>query len=412
MSKSKVALLIAFHFPPMGESSGLQRTLSLANDLAELGWKPIILTVAKRAYRVTRNDQMADIDHRVKVVRAFAVDASRTFAIRRKYPQFLALPDVWSSWLIAGSVLGAWLILRHRPAFIWSTYPIATAHVLGLFLAKISGKPWIADFRDSMTEDAYPRDGTQRRVYQWIERAVVGRARHCIFTTDGTLAMYQQRYPRSASNFRLIPNGYEERYFKALDSDTKRPTRHKNAPLVFLHSGIIYPSERDPTQLFEALRMLRGAGIDGRHLKILLRASGFDTEYAATVLRFGIEDMVGFLPAIAYQDALREMTEVDYLLVLQASNCNHQIPAKIYEYIRAGTPIVALTDPRGDTARLMFETGSALVARLDDAAEIFRLLSDLVTSDTGAGSKALKFEISQYSRKAHAASLASIAQAL
>jgi hypothetical protein len=60
-------------------------------------------------------------------------------------------------------------------------------------------------------------------------------------------------------------------------------------------------------------------------------------------------------PALPYREALRETMDVDGLLVFQAANCNHQIPTKIYEYFRTRRPILALTDPSGDTAAALRE---------------------------------------------------------
>jgi hypothetical protein len=68
------------------------------------------------------------------------------------------------------------------------------------------------------------------------------------------------------------------------------------------------------------------------------------------------------------------MVSVDALLVLQASNCNEQIPAKIYEYLRAGRPILALTDPAGDTAGVLRQAGMHSLARLDSIEEIAAIL--------------------------------------
>ncbi|WP_276678948.1 hypothetical protein [Nitrosomonas europaea] len=39
---------------------------------------------------------------------------------------------------------------------IWSTYPIATAHLIGLTLQRLTGIPWMADFRDPMVQPDYP----------------------------------------------------------------------------------------------------------------------------------------------------------------------------------------------------------------------------------------------------------------
>jgi hypothetical protein len=44
-------------------------------------------------------------------------------------------------------------VRRHRPAVIWTTFPIPTAHRIGYWLQRLMGLPWVADFRDSMTEE-------------------------------------------------------------------------------------------------------------------------------------------------------------------------------------------------------------------------------------------------------------------
>ena len=78
----------------------------------------------------------------------------------------------------------------------------------------------------------------------------------------------------------------------------------------------------------------------------------------------------------AKRQALSEMLRADGLLVMQSSGCNEQIPAKIYEYLRAGRPIVALTDPVGDTGTTLQAAGVIDIAPLDSAARIAELLID------------------------------------
>jgi hypothetical protein len=88
--------------------------------------------------------------------------------------------------------------------------------------------------------------------------------------------------------------------------------------------------------------------------------------------------MLEFLPQLPYQAALTEMLRADALLVMQAANCNEQIPAKVYEYFRARRPIVALTDPDGDTANLLSNSGLDWIAPLNDVAKISSLLQTIV----------------------------------
>src|SRR5690606_1324512 len=149
----------------------------------------------------------------------------------------------------------------------------------------------------------------------------------------------------------LIENGFDETSFAALPLPTK-PVTADSRKIVLLHSGIIYPSERDPTHLFEAVATLLKQGkINADNLSITLRASHHETYLQSLIDRFGISQIVSLAPAIPYKQALSEMLAVDGLLLLQAANCNNQIPAKLYEYLRAQRPILALTDPAGDTAQ-------------------------------------------------------------
>ena len=161
----KRVLMIAYHYPPVGVSSGLQRTLKFSTYLPELGWQPSVLTVHPRAYEARRDDQLADVPKGVTVRRAFALDTARHLSIRGRYPLILALPDKWMSWWIGGVLTGLQMIRETRPDVLWSTYPIATAHMIGLTLHGLTGLPWVADCRDSLIDDHHPSNKTVRRAY-------------------------------------------------------------------------------------------------------------------------------------------------------------------------------------------------------------------------------------------------------
>ena len=101
------------------------------------------------------------------------------------------------------------------------------------------------------------------------------------------------------------------------------------APVTLLHSGVIYPSERDPTQFFAAVQALKRRGeISSADLRIVLRATGDDARYRQDLAALDIADIVCLAPAIDYLAALREMLTVDGLVVMQAANCNTADPGK------------------------------------------------------------------------------------
>ncbi len=367
--KKKRVLLIAYHYPPLRGSSGIQRALRFSQYLPEFGWEPIVLTAHPRAYQDTSADLMADIPANTVVERAFALDTSRHLALAGRYPRAFALPDRWASWWWGAVPAGLRLIRRYKPDAIWSTYPIATAHKIGLTLQKLSGLPWIADFRDPMAQEGYPADPVTWRAFQRIEMEAFKRCARATFTSPGAIREYRKTYPAlTDGKLVLLENGYDEEAFLRGPAPVAAALQ---GPKVLLHSGIVYPSERDPTQLFAALARLKQAGqIDAGRLKVRLRATGNDAFIARQIADSGIGDLVELAPAVPYNDALAEMLSVDGLLVMQASNCNGQIPAKLYEYFRAQKPILALTDPVGDTALTLKAAGVDSIARLDDAGDI------------------------------------------
>ena len=369
--------MVAFHFPPLAGSSGIQRTLRFAAHLPSFGWQPTVLTAHPRAYERTSQDLMSEVAPDVAVERAFALDTRRHLSARGRYPWWLASPDRWTSWRWGAAVSGGRLIRKRRPDVLWSTYPIATAHVIGADLHRRFGLPWVADFRDPMAQDGYPSDPRIWRAFKAIEQHTLGTARWSVFTTPGAARVYENRYPRFAPNIRVLPNGYDEASFAALDGTTSEPLTPGATTL--LHSGVVYPSERDPTRLFEALERLVAAGRFGQaRLKVRFRASANDAMLNDLARRHGLQSLVEVLPAIEYREALAEMFRADGLLILQAANCNEQIPAKLYEYLRAGRPILALTDPSGDTAGAVRDAGIGAIARLDSTDDIAAALDEFV----------------------------------
>jgi glycosyltransferase involved in cell wall biosynthesis len=367
----KRLLMVAFHFPPQHGSSGIQRTLRLVRDLPSHGWQPIVLTATARSYEQVSNDLAGEVPADVVVLRAPALDAARHLAIAGRYPDFLARPDRWISWLPGAVLLGRAAIRRHRVDAIWSTYPIATAHLIGTSLSRRTGLPLIADFRDPMAQEEYPKDPKTRAQFSRIERDTIAQSSLSLFTTRGAAGEYRSRYPQFADRIGVLENGYDESSFaNARSSGPIHPGK-----LTLLHSGVIYPKERDPRWLFQALGHLkRHHPAEFSRLVVRFRAPVHDSLLRELATREGVAAAVEILPAVSYSSALTEMMSADGLLVMQSASCNQQVPAKLYEYLRAGRPIMALTDPAGDTGTIVRDAGLDTIVPLDRVDSILALI--------------------------------------
>ena len=399
-------LIVAFHFPPQAGSSGLLRSLKFCQYLPQFGWKPVVLTVQPRAYERVNSSQLADIPEEARVLRTFGLDASRHLSLRGAYPRLFALPDRWSTWLASAVPAGLYAIKKHKLDAIFSTYPIATTVLIGYILHRLTGKPWIVDLRDSMTEDNYPSDPTAWRLYRWIEGKAVQHAAKILFTAPSAIRMYRERYPElQAARCVLLPNGYDEADFAEI-----APRRTRQSQIRLLHSGLIYPWERDPRPFFRALARLKVEGkVGAADLSVELRACGAEAEFQKDVSALGIDDLVHFLPPLPYRASLQDGADADALLLLQAECCDHQVPAKAYEYFRLNKPILALTTSSGDTGTMLKEVGGATIADLGDENAIYDALP-MFLQQVRAGTHPLpsSTHVTSFSRRNQAEQLASI----
>lgn len=379
---ARTVLLIAFQFPPMRGSSAIQRTLRFAQHLPKFGWKPLVLTATPSAYEQVSTGADSDTGE-IHVRRTRALDTARHLSLFGRYPRSLAIPDRWATWKYGAVPAALRLIREKRVDVVWTTFPIATAHAIGLAVEQRSGVPWVAEFRDPMWQGDYPPDPRVNRAWKQLESKVFERARRVVVTTPGAARDYRARFPQFGNaNIHIIENGFDEETFANAESRIRArpPTQPAlGRRLTLLHSGVIYPSERDPTSFFDAIALLKSHRdpVAGR-LEVKLRATGSDLHYRRMIDERQIGDIVQLAPAIDYVSALEEMLTVDGLLILQAANCNAQVPAKIYEYFRANRPIVALTDAEGDTAQTLRRASTGLIAPLDSVAGIAAVLREFV----------------------------------
>lgn len=409
--------MVAYHFPPAAGSSGHLRTLSFVRELPRHGWQPIVLTATRTAYPTAAKGMNSEIPDGLQIHRALALDAARHLAIRGHYLRRTALPDRWANWVLAGVPLGLALIARYRPRVVWTTYPIATAHLIGLALHKLTGIPWVADFRDPMMEvdpctgQRYPDEPDLWNARSWIESHVMESCSRSVFVSPGALKICRERYPTvSPQVLSLLPNGYDEESFREAEKKVSALPK-KDGPFVLLHSGLLYPTpDRDPKDLLAALVKLKQENvISSESLQVVLRASGYEERYRAQITELGLQDIVRLEPPLPYVDALREMLTVDGLLLFQGYPSNPAIPAKFYEYLRARRPIFALVHEDGDTAAALRAEGVGCIVPLDSFEKIAeglkQFLSDL---RSGASPVASLQAVKKHSREVRATDLATL----
>lgn len=400
--RMRSVLLITYAYPPCARSGGYLRPLALSRYLPRFGWRPLVLTAHARAFERVDYALNEDIPENTLVKRAFALDARRHLGIRERYPSLLALPDRWWSWWLGAVPVGLRLVRQHRPAVLWSTSPILTSHMIAWTLHRLTGVPWVADFRDPVSATECDGYRLAHRAPRTIERAALRHAQRVVFTAAGAAASYAQRYPERRAGFAVIPNGYDERKYLDIPRPNTVAGAGNGGMITLVHSGLLYADGRNPRNFLIAIAALKERGVvAASSLQVILRASGNDKEYTAQIECYGVGDIVHLRPSLTYSEALREQVNASALLLFQGRLYNRHIPAKVYEYFRAGRPIFALADTQGDTAALLREEGVTNIVPLDNAGIITEKLALFINALRSGTLKTPPFEqIARFSREA------------
>jgi glycosyltransferase involved in cell wall biosynthesis len=414
--RARHALFVAYHYPPEAGSSGVLRTLKYTSYLHQYGWRVSVLTLDPTAYTIRDAQLEAQIPADVRVVRTRYLNSKRHLAVRGVYPALLAVPDIWIGWYPWAIAAGRQLLHNDAADVIYSTSPHATAHIIAMRLARMQSLPWVTDFRDPWIEYPPEPGAPNGRVFlavnRHLEARVVARCSHVVTSTMHLCDTLRTRYPTiPTEKFSAIPNGYDEADF----ADLPMQSESTSEKLVIVHAGNINAEFRDPRPLFRALRVAADRGlVDLSDVRLRFIGGGPFTEseelrdaLAATNLTPHVE-MVGRMP---YNDALRELGRADLLLLLQASDDTvGLVPAKLYEYLRAQKPVLALVFP-GSTAEVLSTTdgGWAVDPRQPEAlVDVIANIYQVWRSKTLAAHRASLERLRRYERSALTGELAAV----
>ena len=400
--------MVVHLYPPGTGSSGVLRPLKFSRFLPACGWTPHVLTLRESRYRGKDPSLLAEVPPEAVLHRTWALDNSRDLAIRGRYLGALSIPDSHVPWLPFAVVRALAVARRHRIDALYSTSPPPTSHLIAAVINRLTGIPWVADFRDPWIEEGvHPRPGTRRfRVEAALERRVVERADVVTVTTAHLRGDFLRRYPHlPPDKVVTLTNGYDEEDFQGLGTAIA-PERFE-----IMHAGLVNREFRDPRPL---LRAVSGLIADGAMARADVRVSFLgiapwlrSAEFARDVDALGLREVVELLPHLPHREALVRQDRAAVLLLLQASDdTTSMIPAKAFEYLRLGLPIIALTH-EGATSDVLKGMEACFVAHPDDAAGLRRALTTLYAAWRSApGALRAPRAIAAYERRALTGELA------
>lgn len=377
-------LIISYYFPPAG-GPGVQRIMGLVRHLPAFGWDPVVLTVEGGTFFNRDEESLARVPASVPVYRARAFEPFALYNRVRGKPADEALPigtvgqgggalsarlshwvranlfipDARIGWIPSAVAAGKRIVKEERIDAILTSSPPQTVHLIGRRVARRTGLPWIADFRDPWTQIYYnaelPRCGAVRRLDLRLEQGVVRSASELVMINE----MVRDSLGPAAARGNIIPNGYEEEDF----AGELAPTTER---FELVYSGNIIPLHA-PGPFLEALASLRAEDREFCAAAKLVFVGTVHPAVREQIERVGLAGATEFTGFVSHAEAVRRLRRATIALFIGPANL---LTSKIFEYLAAGRPILALAPPGGDVDRLIQSVGREPVVPADDVAAV------------------------------------------
>lgn len=376
------------------------RPFRFAIHLREFGWEPTILTIASPGAKLTGKEA-----HLLKDVRVLSIASpiDRTF---RSESQLGApsgkggrsrqrAPASWIAALDRQFPVDTWLplfaakfgkMLRQAaevdPQVVWATGDPWSGLVAGQWLSRRLGVPYIADFRDPWTlSEVRTREkwAWVKRIDRNAERRVVAGADVLMFQTRQVADAYQECYARLDPAMVVIGNSFDPDVFDdpiAIEGDIHRqdvlPAYSSMLRIGFFGR---FRAMSPAAPIMDALAELQKQQVSLAERVCVHSFGPLSETDAARARAHGLEGRFVCEDAVPLERALSTLRRFDLLLVSTDMRRRHIIPAKIFEYLAVGRPILSLS-PNPEVGEMLRRTGTGI--QLQDKAAVARLLTDCI----------------------------------
>lgn len=371
----KKVLIITYYWPPAG-GPGVQRWLKFVKYLPEFDIDPIVFIPENPDYPMTDNSLEKEVSPDLKIIRQrifepykFArffskkktnqlssgiIDSSENQSFLQRLMLYIRgnifIPDARRFWIRPSIKYLENYLKKEQIDWIITTGPPHSLHLIGLGLKQRLDIKWLADFRDPWTEIGYHKrlklSKSSQKKHQQLEAEVLNNADQIITTSYKTSDDFRKITDQPIT---VITNGY--------DTESRAETYSLDNNFTLSHIGNLL-SGRNPENLWIALKELIEEKPEIKS-KLKIQLIGKLSEEVITSLnKNGLNpytDIKGYLPhkeAVAYQQ------KAQVLLVIEVNSKETQgiIPGKIFEYLHAKRPVLAIGPNNWDLSKIIMET--------------------------------------------------------
>lgn len=374
-------LIITYYWPPAG-GSGVQRWLKFVKYLQDFNVVPVVYTVDKPNYVLLDETLQKEIPKNIEILKQAIWEPNNIFSkfknnqhqtsagflnpnpsfFERKLQYIRAnyfIPDARKYWVKPSVKYLSDYLKYNKTDVIITTGPPHSLHLIGLELQKQSGVKWIADFRDPWTDIDYfhqlPLSNKSKQKHLILEKEVLKSADSVLVVSE----TMKENYKRFNSNIQVITNGFDGNISqKKVDLDDK---------FTITHIGMMN-ADRNPTILWKVLRELVNEDThfaSDLQIKLIGKSA---TEIYNSIKENKIENYIQFIGYLPHQKVMdhQRSSQVLLLVVNNVPSAKGIITGKIFEYLQAKRPILAIGPVDGDLATIIENTNSGIVIDFKD----------------------------------------------
>jgi glycosyltransferase involved in cell wall biosynthesis len=281
----------------------------------------------------------------------------------------LLVPDENVSWNLTAIPAAIRIVKREQIDVVITTSPPSSVHLVGAAVKRATGIPWVADLRDSVV--AHPHRHAERLLVRAKEQGdhavaklIARSATAIIGVSDAITAEMRERNPKGPVV--TIANGSDFDDFAGLE--------HKQSDrLRITHAGSFF-GKRDPRPFLTALKQ---SGLDDVVVRFLGDFRAADREWAEQLELGDRLELIAYAPRRRSLELQRD-SDVLLLLIPDAGGRGRGVlSGKVFEYLAADRPILAVVPPDGAAADLIRKTGAGTVVAPDDVDGMAAALRDL-----------------------------------
>ena len=424
----KKVLIIAYYWPPAG-GPGVQRWLKFVKYLPDFNIEPIVYVPENATYPIVDQDLIDDVRTDVTILKqpikepyqlasVFFKNKTKTISsgiIKDKNKQSTIekillyirgnyfIPDARIGWVKPSVDYLSSYIKKHAIDTIITTGPPHSMHLIGMELKKRFAVKWIADFRDPWTSIGYHKElkltDKSARKHKDLEQKVLNTADVILTTSYTTKKEFEHL---TSKPIQVITNGYDITTIEKPSLDEKFTLSHIGSLL----------SKRNPRILWKALKEILKENKSFQNDFQLQLIGKVSSEIIDTLKEFRLDDYLTVLGYVSHNEALKYQRSSQILLLIEIDSYETKgiIPGKLFEYLAAERPILAIGPQESDVEKIIKETNCGKYFNYDNLEDVKNYILTSYNNYLNHNLNVSGIGLQYYSRKKLTEKLANVIQ--